>query len=282
MIVLYLQPISEDIKHHEPLYEKIIKDAEEILKDTEEGPEHQSLVRQVTDIKDRWDSIVEKSEARTDEISRVIPEAKHCQTKVQEFAPKLAELEEKVNALPLVAVENEELEKQMAAAESIAKQLEGLGPINEEMTASCNKLVESPLGDLTVVAAEVENLKARYVIVLERLSEWREKVNVVNDLVGQYKETKKPVEEVVGKAEESTPVHDAPVADTEAAKAELAAVEKAIQELDGLRSEKADATRISAGILKEVGDESPKVAVFKEGVATLEKRYVTGNGWIIL
>lgn len=250
-----------------------MKDAREILADTEESPERESLEKQVVDMESRWENVVAKSETREGEIARTIPEAKRCHAKVQDFEPKLAELEEQLETLPSVAVEKEELEKQMADAEDIRKELENLTPLNEEMAESCNALVESPLADLTVVAAEVESLKARYALVLEKLAEWQQKVNFVNEQVTHYNEAKKPVEENVHEVEATVPVHDSPVPDAETAKSELATVEKSIEVLDGLRSEKSEVSKIGVGILNEVGEDSAKVAVLKENMATLEKRF---------
>lgn len=250
-----------------------MKDAKEILKDIEDSTERESLEKQVADIEHRWKNIVAKAETRDGEIAQVIPVAKRCQLKVQDFTPKVAELEKKVQDLPSVAVEKEDLKKQVAKAKEIREEIDDLMTVNDEMTESCNTLVGNPLADLNVVAAEVENLKARYVMVLERVSDWQQKVNHVEEQVAQYEEAKKPVEEKVTDVEETIPVYNLPVADAETAKSELTTVEKSIQELDGLCSEKSDVTKIGSGILKHVGEESPRTAVLKESMATLDKRF---------
>ena len=246
-----------------------MKDAKEILEDTEESPERESLVKEVSDIEDRWNNIVAHAETRDHELARILPEAKRCQTKVQSLEPKLNDLEKKLQSLPDISVDLDALEKQAKDAEHLRKEVDDLATLNNEMTDSCNTLVGNPLADLTLVAAEVENLKARCGAILDRLSDWQSKVNTVNEQVTQYNEAKKPVEETVLTVDESIPVHDSPVTDAESAKSELEAVEKSIEEMDALRPEKTNVTKIGSGILKEVGEESPKVVVLKEGQCTL-------------
>lgn len=260
-----VQPMLEDIKKHEALYEKIMKDAKEILEDTEQSPEQESLVKEVNDIENRWNNVVAHAEKRDDELARVLPEAKRCQTKVQSLEPRLTDLENKLESLPDISVDADALEKQAKDAEVLRKDADDLATLNEEMTDSCNTLVGNPLADLTVVAAEVENLKARYGAILDKLSNWQAKVNTVNEQVTQYNEVKKPIDEAVLNVEETIPVHNAPVQDADAAKSELEAVEKSIEDLDALRTEKTNVVKIGSGILKEVGEESPKVVVLKEG-----------------
>ena len=242
-----------------------MKDAKEIVEDTEQSPEQESLVKEVRDIENRWNNVVAHAESRNGEIVRVLPEAKRCQTKVQSLEPKLADLENRLESLPDISVDADALDKQSKDAEELRKDADDLATLNEEMTDSCNTLVENPLDDLTVVAAEVENLKARYGAILDKLSNWQAKVNTINEQVTQYNEVKKPVEETVLSVEETIPVHDAPVQDADAAKSELENVEKSIEDLDALRTEKTNVVKIGSGILKEVGEESPKVVVFKEG-----------------
>lgn len=263
-----MQPTIEGIKKHEPLYQKIMKDASEILQDTEEGPERESFQNQVAKIEDRWQNIVAHAETRDRELTRILPEAKRCQTKVQSLEPKLTDLEKKLESLPSLSVDTDTLDKQTKNAEDLRKDVDDLAVLSKEMTDSCNTLVGNPLADLTLVAAEVENLKARYGAILDKVSDWQQKVNTVNEQVTQYNEVKKPVEETVQNVEKSIPAHDSPVTDSETAKSELEAVEKSIEELDALRPEKSNVTKIGSEILKEVGEESPKVAVLKEGKFT--------------
>lgn len=263
----------EDIKKHKPLYLKIVEHAKEIIEDTEQSPEQESLVKEVSFIENRWQTVVANAETRDHELARVLPEAKRCQTKVQSLEPKLAELEKKLESSPDMSVDTDGLEKQTKDAEQLRKEVDDLATLNDEMTDSCNTLVKNPLADLTVVAAEVENLKARYGAILDRVSVWQAKVNNVDEKVSQYNKMKKPIEETVVKAEQSIPTHDTPVSDAEIAKSELDAVEKSIEELDALRPEKTNVAKIGSEILKEVGEESPKVAVFKEGFDSLDKRF---------
>ena len=265
----FLQPIVEDIKKHEALYGKIMRDAKEILEDAEQSAERESLLKEVNDIKNRWNNVVAHAETRDGELARVLPEAKRCQTKVQSLEPKLADLENKLESLPDISVDIDALEKQSKDAEVLRKDADDLATLSDEMTDSCNTLVGNPLADLTVVAAEVESLKARYGAILDKLSNWQSKVNTVNEQVTQYNEAKKPIEETVLNVEETVPVHDAPVQDVDAAKSELEAVEKSIEALDALRAEKTSVVKIGSGILKEVGEESPKIVVFKEGSCIL-------------
>ena len=255
----------EDIKKHEPLYEKIMKDAKEILEDTEESPERESLMKEVSDIENRWNNVVAHAETRDHELAQVVPEAKRCQTKVQSLEPKLVDLETKLQALPGISVDPDVLKKQAKDAEHLRKDVEDLATLNDEMNDSCNTLVGNSLADLYLVAAEVENLKTRYGAILDKASDWQNKLNTVNEQVNQYNEMKKPVEETVVNVEESIPVHDSPVTDAESAKSELETVEKSIEKLDALRPEKANVIKIGSGILMEVGEESPKVVVLKEG-----------------
>jgi chromosome segregation ATPase len=262
---LLSQPTLEDIKKHEPLYEKIMKDAKEILEDTEESPERESLMKEVSDIENRWNNVVAHAETRDHELAQVVPEAKRCQTKVQSLEPKVVDLETKLQALPGISVDPDVLKKQAKDAEHLRKDVEDLATLNDEMNDSCNTLVGNSLADLYLVAAEVENLKTRYGAILDKASDWQNKLNTVNEQVNQYNEMKKPVEETVVNVEESIPVHDSPVTDAESAKSELQTVEKSIEKLDALRPEKANVIKIGSGILMEVGEESPKVVVLKEG-----------------
>ena len=259
------QPTLEDIKKHEPLHEKIIKDAKEILEDTQESPERESLVKEVNDIENRWNNILAHAETRDHELARVVPETKRCQTKVQSLEPKLLDLETKLQSLPDISVDSDALEKQAKDAEHLRKEVDDLATLNEEMNDSCNTLVGNSLADLTLVAAEVENLKKRYGAILDKVSDWQTKLNTVNEQVTQYNEAKKPVEETVQNVEESIPVHDSPVTDAESAKSELETVEKSIEKLDSLRPEKTNVVKIGSGILMEVGEESPKVVALKDG-----------------
>ena len=242
-----------------------MKDAKGILEDIEESQERETLVKEASDIENRWNNIVAHAETRDDEITRVLPEAKRCQTKVQSLEPKLTDLENKLKVLPDLIVDPTALEKQAKDAENLRKEVDDLATLNDEMNDSCNTLVGNPLADLTVVAAEVENLKARYGAILDKALNWQTKVNTVNEEVTQYNEVKKPVEETVHSVEESIPASDSPVTDADSAKSELEVVEKCIEKLDLLRPEKSNVTKIGSGILKEIGEESPNVSVVKEG-----------------
>ena len=99
----------KDLKSLKPIYEHLLKDADETVDPLEPGDEKDELQRQIDDVKRRWTAVDDKANKRDEVIDKVAPRAKDYHDQRQKFVSWIVEPEKTVKNLEAVPTTVEEL-----------------------------------------------------------------------------------------------------------------------------------------------------------------------------
>ena len=116
-----LQIIQQDVKQQEPVFERIIRNGQDRIDDSEPGTERDALEQKLDDAEKQWNDVKTRSEKKTKDIERLHPRSKKYKDDSVSFSVWLEKAEKKkddIEKQPLLSDENG-LKKQLKDTEVI-------------------------------------------------------------------------------------------------------------------------------------------------------------------
>lgn len=108
----YLQLVQKEVDAKEPVYERILQNGQNILDETEPGPEKDAVQTKLDDMTKNWDDVKEKSAKRGSDIDKLYPVCQDYSDGYVTFSVYLTDAEKRQQTFEPVAGDKDEIERQ--------------------------------------------------------------------------------------------------------------------------------------------------------------------------
>lgn len=219
-----------DVKQLEPVYERISKNADEILASLEPGEEKDELKERLSDLAARWNAVKEKVDDRKSKIDDVIIVARPHHDSLQSLLPWMSDAEDWVDSLEPVSCDEKCIAKEQKTLATLVQQLEEHKPEVDAMNDSVRELGDL-CDDVQVVQAESKDANKRWQVLTANLTVRQQHLDSVARLLEQLTNQLQPIEERLDEAEALVDAPLTNLTDAEKGEQELRKIEVMMLEM---------------------------------------------------
>lgn len=202
--------MSEKIKKQEPVFEQLMTSGNNLLENTDSGPEKDELQNKLDDMKQRWDDIKEQVATHKDKVNAAVPEASKYSDAANELEPWLSNAEEKLASLDPISTDEKAVKERQELVNAIKEDIEKHRPERDTVDEKSSSVVDLTEADQDAVESQAKDLIERFDKLSADCLDKEKEVNEVQDALAAYSDALSPVQEVLAKAEDligdATPV----------------------------------------------------------------------------
>lgn len=108
----YLQLVQKEVEGKEPVYERILQNGQNILDETEPGPERDGIEKRLDGLTNDWNDVKQKSDKRAADIDQIYPLCQEHTDGYVTFSVYLNDAEKRQRAFETVPYDKDEIARQ--------------------------------------------------------------------------------------------------------------------------------------------------------------------------
>ena len=197
----YSKELSDKIKQHEPVFEQLVKQGQNLVESTEPGAEREELENKLSDVKARWDEVKQKAADHMDLVNSTVPEAEKYQEAADSLGPWLPEAENALASLEPVAADEDSIAARKAAVKALRDDIEQHRADRDAVGEKSGAVTALAQADQETVEKQAQELTERYDNLDASCAAKEEELENVLNALEQYRVTRQPVDQMLDKAE---------------------------------------------------------------------------------
>lgn len=173
-----------------------------LLENTDPGPEKDELQNKLDNTKQRWNNIKDKVSSHKEKVNAAIPEAAKYSTAADGLEPWLNEAEEKLSSLEPISADEIAIKERQEFINSMKDEIEKHRPERVAVEDKCESVVDLTEDDQELVQSQAKDLIDRYDKLCADCLEKEKETSEIQDALASYADALSPVQGVLDKAED--------------------------------------------------------------------------------
>ena len=201
MLVVFPQPVFEDVQQHEPVLITIKKSADEVLQSTEPGKERDRVEQKMARIQSRWDTVQKNASDRKSLLEQIEPVAHEYGESLQNILSWLTTAEKNTALLKYVPCDRKGPQKYEELLREMESKLDEQQSSLSELDQLARSLLEFNPEDANIVNSQVQDVKNRFAALENILKEKANNLERIKELLENFTYRVRALEELVVQGE---------------------------------------------------------------------------------
>lgn len=176
------------------MFEKLTANASEVLEAAEPGPDRERWEHKLSDVSERWQKAVEKTQEQQETLEKVQPVAKTYRNAAVKFVPWLEATEKIVGPLEKTKCDPDVIAKQQAAVETALKEVGMHEPDFRDVGNLAGPALEIAQADEYIIEGEVQDIEKRWNALVKFLNNKEEQLGKIQEAAELYQSSQKACE----------------------------------------------------------------------------------------
>ena len=266
--------VHNDIMQIEPVFEQLVKTAEEIIVTSEPGDEKEKLKERIDLIKKRYEDIKQKSTEKQKKLVAEVVFTQKFADKVNPFKSWLDVTEKKIAQFEPLPCDENTIARQIKDIKELRRNIQEKKPKLESLEKTAESAIDNAEVDQPIVDTEYKTTENRYNKLYATLDDREEKLTELLSLAQEYKKQLKPIDDLFDKVEHCVicfmPLYGI---DEEKIGKEQETLNDLVKEFTDVLPAVKRYNDTSRALTDKADEESPEQAVIKKQVANINDRH---------
>ena len=264
--------IHNDVIQLEPVFEQIIKAAENLIETSEPGEEIEQFKTNVDETKHRYENVQQTSVQRQKQMTNCVLFGQKLLDETTPFGKWLDEKENHIPAMQLLPCFESSIAVELKELKEMINSFDEQKPTLENLSILCNSVVVNAETDQFEIEEKLKVLHDKYKSLNEMLCDRGKKLATLIVLAQNYEKEVKSIEEFLNKVEENTVSHLQTYGiDNEKITKELENITELLKDFEVLFASM-KVLDTSKELSAEINNESSELVILKKQVEDIDSR----------